>query len=161
MGEQIEVSINQGEVQTATATIVSAEGMVSNQARHLKYRAQIENNPLGLKHNHLVKVTFPTSALSSQIMIPNLAVNKAQLGNYVFLVKEESEGVFRAQQQKVQLGQRIGNMVIVSEGLEVGNIIANQGAFKLRPGLKVYLANPQPQNDALAANIEDKAGETL
>jgi len=142
-GSKISISLSGPEPRSANARIVSVEPMLSNDSRHFKYRAKIANEKLALKHNHLVKVTLPVTDESLKIAIPSLAVSKAQLGDYVFILKKDEKGVYRAHRQKVELGDRIGDQVIVNNGLHVGDYIANKGTFKLRPGLKVFVSSSE------------------
>jgi membrane fusion protein, multidrug efflux system len=143
ISSMVYISLGGSERRSTNAKIVSIEPMLSNESRHLKYRAQIVNDKLALKHNHLVKVTLPVTDESLKIAIPNLAVSKTQLGDYVFILKADKEGVYRANRQKVELGDHIGDLVIVNHGLVVGDYIASKGAFKLRPGLKVFVSSPE------------------
>ncbi|WP_298770990.1 efflux RND transporter periplasmic adaptor subunit [uncultured Shewanella sp.] len=138
-GALVSVSLNGHNQATAFAEIVSAEAMLTHGSRHLKYRAKIANEELFLKHNQLVKVTIPITEKSQKIIIPNLAIIKSQIGDYVYILKEE-DGIHRAHKQTVTLGERIGDQVIVEQGLKLGDYIANKGAFKLRPGLKTFIS---------------------
>ncbi len=151
VGSEIAVSLGDPEPRSTNAKIVSVEPMLTNESRQFKYRAQVTNEKLALKHNHLVKVTLPVTNESLKIAIPSLAVNKDPLGDYVFMIKPEEDGVYRAHRHKVELGDRMGDQVIVKRGLVVGDYIANTGAFKLRPGLKVFVSSSE--NDQMVSTL--------
>ena len=143
IGSNVSVSVETPEFHSSNAKIVSIEPMLTDESRHFKYRAEMNNESLSLKHNHLVKVTLPISDERLTVIIPNLAVSKDHLGDYVFVIKQDDEGENRVHRQKVELGDRYGDQVIVNNGLIVGDYIANTGTFKLRPGMKVIVSNPK------------------
>ena len=126
------------------AKIVAVDPELSHNSRHLKYRAQIPSKALALKPNTLINVSVPIAANESLISVPDLAITRDQLGTYVFLLEPEKDGAYRAKKLKVQLGERIGNQVMITAGLEEGQLIATKGAFKLNPGMKVYVGQSAP-----------------
>ncbi len=137
IGQQVMIGSEQ---QQLSAEVVSIEPMLSSESRHLRYRAVVENQGGLLKHNQLVKVTLPTSAKQYQVAVPEIAVNRSQLGSFVYLLKADEKGDYRAHKQNVVLGDRVDDLVIIDQGLNEGSLIAGKGSFKLRPGLKVFFA---------------------
>lgn len=143
-----EVVSIQSDQLSRSAKVVSVEPMLSSESRHLRYRAKIDNTTGWLKHNQLVKVTLPIGGRQSKVAVPDIAVNKSQLGSFVYLLKADENGDFRAHKQSVVLGERVGDMVVIDEGLQEGQLIAGKGTFKLRPGLKVFFAQTTEQTQA-------------
>ncbi|MGJ8692293.1 MAG: efflux RND transporter periplasmic adaptor subunit [Thalassotalea sp.] len=127
-----------------TAEIIAVNPELSQSSRHLKYRAQIAASELALKPHTLVNVSVPIAASQTLISVPDLAITRDQLGTYVFLLEPSEAGAYRAKKVKVQLGERLGSQVMIISGLEVGQLIATEGAFKLMPGMKVFVAQPTP-----------------
>lgn len=140
VGSKIQVTpMNQA--QSYTAEIIAVDPQLSKQSRHLKYRAQISSKELLLKPNTLVTVHAPIAKQQTLTSVPDLAIKRDSLGNYVFLLAKDDNGDYRAQQTKVELGERQGDTVMITNGLKPGQLIASKGAFKLFPGMKVYIAN--------------------
>ncbi|OUS32645.1 efflux transporter periplasmic adaptor subunit [Thalassotalea sp. 42_200_T64] len=131
------------------AEIIAIDPQLSSASRNLKYRAQIASTALSLKPNTLISVIAPIAETSSLVVVPDLSIKRDPFGSYVFLLEAEEEGAYRAKQVKVELGDRQADQVMVLNGLTVGQLIANQGAFKLFSGMKVYIAN--------ASDVEDSA----
>ncbi|WP_019029208.1 efflux RND transporter periplasmic adaptor subunit [Colwellia piezophila] len=123
------------------ANIIAVDPQLSRISRHLKYRAQIPSATLALKPNTLVSVIVPIAQQKTLASVPDLAIKRDALGNYVFVLEPAGEGSYRAQQVAVELGERQGSQVMILSGVEAGQLIANKGAFKLFPGMKVYLAS--------------------
>ena len=99
-----------------------------------------------------VEVVLPET--KSVLMIPLSAVSFATYGDSVFVLENNENDQLSARQQFVQLGERRGDFVEVSKGLEEGQTVANDGVFKLRNGATVSIKeggsepslNPQPDN---------------
>ena len=87
-------------------------------------------------------------------MIPLTAVSFATYGDSVFILEENDQSQLIARQQFVQLGERRGDFVEVTKGLQASQTIANDGVFKLRQGAPVVINDegteaeiaPQPDN---------------
>lgn len=88
------------------------------------------------------------------LMIPLTAVSFASFGDSVFVLENNKNDQLSARQQFVQLGERRGDFVEVTEGLEEGQLLANDGVFKLRNGATVKVneggsepsLTPRPDN---------------
>ena len=99
------------------------------------------------------------------LMVPLTAVSFATFGDSVFVIEESDganverggapAGVLAVRQQFVQLGERRGDFVEVTKGLEAGQNVAGDGVFKLRNGAAVVVddegapepsLDPQPDN---------------
>ena len=99
-----------------------------------------------------VQVVLPT--IKDVLMIPLTAVSFASYGDSVFVIENNDKDQLSARQQFVQLGERRGDFVEVTQGLEEGQSVANDGVFKLRNGATVKIneggsepsLNPQPDN---------------
>jgi len=131
------------------AKIIAIDPQLSRTSRHLKYRAQIPSATLALKPNTLVSVIVPISKQVTLASVPDLAIKRDALGEYVFVLEPSDEGSYRAKQVPVKLGERQGQQVMITSGIEAGQIIANKGAFKLFPGMKVYLADEVAKTSAI------------
>jgi len=99
-----------------------------------------------------VEVVLP--AIKEVLMIPLTAVSFASFGDSVFVIETNDNDQLSVRQQFVQLGERRGDFVEVTQGLEKGQSVANDGVFKLRNGATVKVIEggsepsltPQPDN---------------
>lgn len=135
----VEVTVSRDAVSVGSssqATISSVESIYSKDSRQLKYRSKVFNSALDIKPNQLVKVAVPIMQAQTVITVPSLAIVRDQLGDYVFKLIKDDHGDYRANRVKVVLGDRIAEEVIVSQGLNINDLVAAKGAFKLRQGLK-------------------------
>ncbi|ASM52563.1 hypothetical protein PNIG_a0227 [Pseudoalteromonas nigrifaciens] len=125
------------------AQVASVAPEMSKHSRQLKYRAKITLGNTKLNSNQLVKIKVPIGNKKEVVAIPYLAVIKGKLGNYVYLLNKDEEGKTYAKRTQVELGERIGDLVMITNGLTSGALIASHGAFKLRDGLRAYLLNSE------------------
>ena len=88
------------------------------------------------------------------LMVPLTSISFATFGDSVFVLETDDNDQLVARQQFVQLGERRGDFVEITKGLEEGNVVAKDGVFKLRNGATVSIneggtepsLNPQPDN---------------
>lgn len=99
-----------------------------------------------------VEVVLPDTR--QVLTVPLTAVSFATYGDSVFILEQDDNEQLVVRQQFVQLGERRGDFVEVTKGLEAGLQVANDGVFKLRNGAAVNVKeggseasiNPQPDN---------------
>jgi membrane fusion protein (multidrug efflux system) len=139
---------------TFEAKIVAIDPQLSRVSRHLKYRAQLPSTMLALKPNTLVSVIVPIANEKTVASVPDLAIKRDALGNYVFALEADGEGSYRAKIVPVELGERQGDHVMILKGVAAGQLIANKGSFKLFPGMKVYLAEEAAQTETADVNAQ-------
>lgn len=99
-----------------------------------------------------VEVVLPETR--NVLIIPLTSVSFATYGDSIFVLENNENDQLAARQQFVQLGERRGDFVEVTKGLEAGQSVANDGVFKLRNGSTVTIIEggsepsmtPQPDN---------------
>jgi membrane fusion protein (multidrug efflux system) len=78
------------------------------------------------------------------LVIPATAPVYAPYGDSVFAIEQKSEGgkdQLVVKQKIVRLGDRRGDLVAVTQGLQAGETIVSTGAFKLKNGMSVVVHN--------------------
>lgn len=86
-----------------------------------------------------VEMAHPKVAAAS-VRVPSNAVGFDSAGAaFVWVLEDEGEGIYTAQQRTIHLGERNGNEVTVSDGLTAGERIATAGVAILTEGRRVRL----------------------
>jgi membrane fusion protein (multidrug efflux system) len=146
-------------------TISAVNSHVDAATRNIRVRATFPNKDGVLRPGLFASVEVSTADQRQVLVIPSTAVVYAPYGDTVFVLttpKDEaaagakSEGkasepakdTLEAQPRFVRLGERRGDLVAIVSGLEAGERVVSNGAFKLRKGARVVL------NDALAPPVE-------
>ncbi len=145
IGEQVNLTTVNG--LNVEANIIAANPVLGAQSRHLKYRAEfpLNNNPV--KPNALVSVTAPVGSEQQRVLVPDLSLTHDQFGDYVFVLTPEDngQGSYRAKRTQVWLTTKNAKQAVLNKGLDAGQLIATTGAFKLREGMKVFIAQAKPE----------------
>jgi membrane fusion protein (multidrug efflux system) len=122
------------------AEIIARDTFVSDQSRQMRYRALADNLQARLAPGSLVTVNVPAGTPRSGILVPATAVRRDTFGAHVYVIEPEAEGEsarWRAARRSVELGPQQGRNVVVTAGLQQGEMVAADGAFKLRDGALV------------------------
>ncbi|OED39643.1 hypothetical protein AB833_14700 [Chromatiales bacterium (ex Bugula neritina AB1)] len=133
---------------------------VDNVSRTVMVQATLESPSegtpeWGLLPGMYVNVVVQLPENNSVLTVPATSVSFATYGDSVFVLEEGDAGGLVARQQFVQLGERRGDFVAVSQGLEAGQRVVSEGVFKLRNGANVVLnekgkiepsLSPKPDN---------------
>jgi membrane fusion protein (multidrug efflux system) len=127
-------------VESGKLTTISPE--VDPTTRNVRCRATFANGDGILRPGMFVEVEVILPELNKVLSIPATAVIYAPYGNSVYVVnekKDENSGntALVVNQKFVRLGERRGDFVAVTEGLEAGDEVVTSGAFKLRNGVTV------------------------
>lgn len=83
--------------------------------------------------------------IGQQLVIPHKAITEQMGEFYAYVIQGDS-----VVQNKVELGSKVADKIVVRQGLKAGDKIVVEGTQKLRPGAKVTLEAPQPAPGAAA-----------
>lgn len=99
----------------------------------VRARAVTANLDRALWPSQFVRVRLILETLKGARLVPSGAVQTGQNGPYIFVVKADSTLDLR----QVKAGQRQGELMVVSEGVNVGETVVVSGQLQLAPGAKV------------------------
>ena len=68
-----------------------------------------------------------------KILVPELAVGTDLIGRYVYVVNKDNVVEYRA----VKIGEKLGKMQIIEEGLDGSERVICKGIQRARPDIKV------------------------
>jgi multidrug efflux system membrane fusion protein len=104
----------------------------------IELKASFLNSGEAFTPGQLVQVTLTLRSMDNAIAVPNAAVQNAQNGNYVFLVKPD----MTVEQRTVKLGPSVDGWTVIADGVAVGDKVVTEGQMRLTPGAKVQVAAP-------------------
>ena len=102
-----------------------------------------------LRPGQYARVRAATSIKRGALLVPQRAVTELQGSYQVAVVDNEN----KVSIQPVKVGERIGSMWIIAEGLKPGDRVIVEGMLKARPGAQV---NPKPS--AVVSTVGDAKG---
>lgn len=123
--------------------------------RNVRVRATLPNPDGRLRPGMFANVEVLAPKKRDVLVVPATAVLFAPYGDSVFAIeqkKDEATGkeLKVARQKFVRLGARHGDFVSVTSGLEAGETVVSAGAFKLRNGATVAIADAAGPDAKLA-----------
>ncbi len=124
------------------------DNTVQSGAGTVKLRAETPNEDRRLWPGEFVRVRLVLDILKDAKLVPSQAVQIGQNGPYIFIVKPDSTIDLRP----VKPGQRQGDLTVVSEGVEPGEVVVVTGQLQLAPGAKVVAKDMADGEKAAAAD---------
>jgi RND family efflux transporter MFP subunit len=116
----------------------------------IRYYVTFPNPGNILRPGQFGKVRFVADIKKGAMVIPQEAVNELQ-GSYQVAVVDENNKVSI---RPVKMGERIGAMWEVTEGLKPGDKVVVQGGQKVREGFPVTVKEWTPPSDALISKSD-------
>ena len=101
----------------------------------VKARAITPNPDRALWPAQFVRVRLILDILKDAKLVPSSAVQIGQNGPYVFVVKPDSTLDLR----QVKPGQPQGDLTVITEGVQAGEMVVVSGQLQLAPGAKVVV----------------------
>jgi multidrug efflux system membrane fusion protein len=140
-----------GAVKLDTGRLETIDNQIDTTTGTVKLRAMFDNADQALYPNQFVNIQLLVDTLKAADLVPNAAVQRGAPGTFVYVVKPDE--IVAA--QPVTLGPGDDQRIVVTKGLEPGQIVVVDGADRLKDGAKVRVtrsaapaaAQPQSQGE--------------
>lgn len=130
---EIYVTLPDGTKYDSPGKISTIDRAVDSQTGTLKVRASFTNSNNLLRAGMNATLNVQSRSVTEELVIPYKAIFE-QLGTFnVYTVNDSS----KVELKQVVLGNKIGEKVVVTQGLEIGQKIVVDGTTTLRPGAKI------------------------
>ena len=134
------VTLPDGSVYPSPGKLYLIDRAVDPQTGTIKARIVFPNPQKMLKVGVTCNVRIENKSGDNTLLIPYKAIVD-QLGeSFVFVTYQDKN----AMQRKVSLGKRIGDKIVVNEGLEQGEKVVIDGVQKLRDSSAIMIGAPKP-----------------
>jgi membrane fusion protein (multidrug efflux system) len=142
VGTKVTVSSTNLGLFDATAVIAAIDQEISTRSRNLRVRAELTTFQVKLKPGTIVSVLLPVYSSKEVVRLPTKAIRHDAFGTYVFKLTKDDMNNWRAARHVVTVISKENESSIIditsSNSLQLNDIIATQGSFKLREGILVY-----------------------
>jgi RND family efflux transporter MFP subunit len=142
---QLELILADGSTYPRPGTFYFADRQVNESTGAIRIAGLFPNPGNILRPGGYAKVRAATQIQQGALLVPQRAVSELQGGYQVAVVDGQNKVSIRT----VQVGNRIGNLWIVSDGLKPGERVVVEGVQKVRPGMQV---NPKPFTEATSGD---------
>jgi membrane fusion protein (multidrug efflux system) len=123
-----------------TGKLLAIDRGVDNQTGTVKIRVEFSNPDDQLKDGMSGVLQVLNDQSGNRLIIPYKAVTE-QLGEYFVFVAKDSIAI----QQKVHLGPKLGDRIVIMDGIQQGDKIITDGFQRLRDSSKIMIGLPAPQ----------------
>jgi RND family efflux transporter MFP subunit len=144
---RLELILANGSTYAHTGTFYFADRQVNESTGAIRLAGLFPNPGNVLRPGGYGKVRAVVRVQQDALLVPQRAVTELQGGYQVAVVDGENKVSIRM----VKVGDRVGNLWIIAEGLKRGERVVAEGIQKVRPGMPV---NPKP----FAADTADTKG---
>ena len=113
------------------------DNLVDPSTDTIKLKATMLNWDRKLWPGQFVRVKLRLQTLHDATVVPQQALQTGQEGQFVFVVKDD----MRVEQRPVMVVQRVGDDVVIEQGLQPGETVVTDGQLRLEQGTRVQLAD--------------------
>jgi RND family efflux transporter MFP subunit len=146
---ELELVLSDGTVYPQKGQFYMADRSVDQKTGSIKLAGLFPNPGNILRPGAYGRVRAVVSTKPGALLVPQRAVSELQGGYRVAVVGPDNKVSIRP----VKVGERVGAMWVIEDGLKVGESVVAEGTQKVRPDMTV---TPKPFT---AANVEPKAGQ--
>lgn len=140
------IQFSDGSVYPFPGKIQAIDRAINPQTGTITVRISFPNKERQLIPGMIAVMRVRNADIGEQLVIPNKAITEQMGEFYTYVIQGDS-----VVQNKVTLGSKVADKVVVREGLKAGDKVVVDGTQKLRPGAKITLGAPQPAPGASAA----------
>ncbi len=133
-GASVTVTTDSYPQQSFSATVTAIESQVNAETRNVHVRATMDNPESKLKPGMFANVSVAEQQQDSVLMVPLTAIQSSAQGNSVIVVsgdKPLNQGT--ASIVPVTVGQRFAESVVVTGGLNPGDVVVANGQNRIQP----------------------------
>lgn len=147
---QFDLILGNGEMYPQKGTFYALDRSLDPRTGSIRYEVTFPNPGNILRPGQFGKVRFIADMKKGAMVIPQEAVNELQGSYQVAVVGNDNKITIRP----VTMGERIGAMWEVKDGLKAGDKVVVQGIQKAREGALVTLKEWTPPSDALVSKSD-------
>jgi multidrug efflux system membrane fusion protein len=116
-----------------TGTVTFIDNAVDPTTGTIKLKATFPNRTRALWPGSFVQATLTLTTNPSALVVPAVAVQTGQQGQFVYVVKEDHTVEVRP----VRLDREVGTDAVIAQGLAPGERVVTDGQLRLTPGARV------------------------
>jgi multidrug efflux system membrane fusion protein len=120
-----------------TGVIYFVDNAVDSATGTIQLKASFANPQARLWPGQFVNVKMTSATLRDALLVPASALQTGPVGHYVFIVEGDVAAL-----REVETGPEIdGKNVVISSGLQEGQLVVTEGQLRLLPGVRVKVRN--------------------
>lgn len=129
---ELELYLADGSLYEEKGKIETINGMVNPRTGSVIYRAKFSNKNKLLRNGNSGKLRFPIT-FNNTIVLAQKSSFEMQGKHFVYTVDKNNI----VNSREITISETVGNRIIVTKGVVVGEIVVNDAIMKLRNGMKI------------------------
>ncbi|ACL63216.1 efflux RND transporter periplasmic adaptor subunit [Methylobacterium nodulans] len=139
-GQAVEVASDAAGGRTVLARLDTIEPQIDPGTRNIRLRARLDNRDRSLRPGASVTATLRFAPERGVVTVPETAIVASAATDTAFVVRDlDADGHGHVAQVSVTTGRRSEGRIVVSAGLEPGEVVVTAGQLRLSPGQPVRL----------------------
>jgi multidrug efflux system membrane fusion protein len=134
---KVEADIPESKVKPEAGTLSFLDNKVNTQTGTVLLKGTFANKDRLLWPGQFVMATLTLTTRSDAIVIPSVAIQVGQDGQFVYVVKPDMS----VEPRPVVPGMSVGDDVVIDKGLAAGEKVVTEGQLRLVPGAKVQVSS--------------------
>ena len=140
IGASVRVAVDAAPGRVFEARVSTIEPRIDGDTRNVAVQALLSNAEGRLKSGMYATLKVMLPSAGEALVLPLTAIQTSASGNSVVLVRGvDAQGVGKAEFVQVATGQRVGEDIEVTRGIQAGDLVVMAGQNRLQPGGSVKL----------------------
>jgi multidrug efflux system membrane fusion protein len=118
-------------------TLSFLDNQVNTQTGTVLLKGSFANQDRLLWPGQFVMATLTLATRSDAVVIPSVAIQVGQDGQFVYVVRPD----LSVESRPVKPGMSVGDAVVIDQGLSAGERVVTEGQLRLVPGAKVQISS--------------------
>lgn len=125
-----------------TASVNAIEPQIGEDTRNVIVQARLANPDLALRPGMYVTASLELPPQTGALVVPATAIQTSAQGDSVIVIRADQDARKggKAEIVPVRTGRRIGNNVVVADGLKAGDVVVTEGQLRVQPDAEVTVA---------------------
>jgi multidrug efflux system membrane fusion protein len=132
---KVEADIPESKMKPEAGTLSFLDNKVNTQTGTVLLKGTFANKDRLLWPGQFVMATLTLSTRGDAVVIPAVAIQVGQDGQFVYVVKPD----LSVESRPVKPGMSVGDDVVIDKGLAAGERVVTEGHLRLVPGAKVQI----------------------
>ncbi|MCO3309379.1 efflux RND transporter periplasmic adaptor subunit [Pseudomonas aeruginosa] len=145
LGAPVRVTVDAAPGQVFDAKVSAIEPRIDGETRNVAVQALLPNAGRLLKSGMYATARLTLPATADAIVLPLTAIQTSASGDSVVVVQgADAQGIGKAVAVPVVTGRRLGEDVVVTQGVKSDDIVVTAGQNRLPPGAAVKISTTPP-----------------
>jgi len=131
-----------GRNQLGIGQVALVDNQINPSAGTIRLKAIFANPTRAMWPNQFVKVRVLLTTRKGALVVFTTAVQNGPNGTFVYVVKPDQT----VEARNVAVAGNNGDLAVIDNGVQVGELVVTEGQFKLRPGSRVEVKGAPPRS---------------